>query len=53
MRAHPVGTLRKRAEAGKVLNPEKVWGAGKERSMCRELEVPLSMTNHLRFSFAG
>lgn len=41
MRAHPVDTLRKRPEAGKVLNPEKDWGTRKESSMCRELDLVL------------
>lgn len=48
-----MGTLRKRAEARRALNPEDGDLGYREEHMCQELEVPLSMTSQLRFSFLG
>lgn len=51
-KAHTMGTLRK--TWGQESSKPKGWRFGVQGSnMCRELEVPLSMTSHLRFSFAG
>lgn len=44
---------RKRPEARRALNPEDGDLGYREEYMCQELEVPLSMTSHLRFSFLG